>query len=272
MKFGKVRFMTKARHPKTPNIIFVLRFAKALLESLRIPLGRFDVVVCTGSNFSIPLTLLSWLRLVPVVNVESPIRLTKPSKTAWLLQHFVRFTALQWEEQRSIVKHGLVVGLIYPRTNETRHHGDFVLVACGTYGHAPLVRVLNETSLENVVLQYGVGDVSRVVERHPSWKVLATSENFHELLRDAGIVVTALSFTVIEAVAYGKPVVIVPNPEWTRTGSVEDARLLAGKVNAVLVTELTKDKLQKAVAEALKREVPVIESGTERLANIIMKM
>jgi hypothetical protein len=66
-------------------------------------------------------------------------------------------------------------------------------------------------------------------------------------------------------------VVLVPNPEWTRTGGPEDAKYLARKINAVLVSEIDLETLLEAINEARKRKVPTFPDGAENLANMIIK-
>lgn len=72
------------------------------------------------------------------------------------------------------------------------------------------------------------------------------------------------------AVVYKKPVVLVPNPEWTRTVGTEDAEYLAGKINAVFVSEI--ESLLNAIKEARKRRVPTLPDGAENLANMIIEL
>jgi UDP-N-acetylglucosamine:LPS N-acetylglucosamine transferase len=65
--------------------------------------------------------------------------------------------------------------------------------------------------------------------------------------------------------------VIVPNPEWTRGATAEDAKQLTKKINAVLVSEITVETLLKAIREAKKREIPTFQDGAKNLANLILK-
>ena len=67
------------------------------------------------------------------------------------------------------------------------------------------------------------------------------------------------------ALTYGKPTVIVYNPEWRTAAGLQDARLLAGKLNAVLVEELTVGRLEKARTT----RPPRYPDGAKRLADEI---
>lgn len=270
-KFGKVEFLIKPRGPKTPAHQFVTRLAKAFMDSVGQPFHEFDVVVSSGSNFCVPPAIVAWMRGVPVVNMESPVRFVKPSKSARVLQPFSAITALHWEEQKRLLK-GIVVGPMLPKPEVEPQSRGYILVAGGTYGHRLLFDTLVESNLRNVVLQTGRVDPTSYIEKHPEWKVITVTEAFHELLAGAELVVTHLGVTVLEAAVYKKPVVLVPNPEWTRTGGPEDAKYLARKINAVLVSEIKLENLLDAIKEAKKRKVPTLPDGAQNLANLIMKL
>jgi UDP-N-acetylglucosamine:LPS N-acetylglucosamine transferase len=76
----------------------------------------------------------------------------------------------------------------------------------------------------------------------------------------------------LEAAVYKKPVVLVPNPEWTLMAGMEDARYLAKKLNAVLVSEIKTETLLDAINEAKSRKIPDLLDGAQNLANEIMKL
>ncbi|MFQ6073950.1 MAG: glycosyltransferase, partial [Candidatus Bathyarchaeia archaeon] len=269
-EFGKVGFLLKAREPKTPTHVFVPRLFRAFQDSFRHDFRRFDVVVSAGSNFCVPPALIAWMRGVPVVNIESPVRFVKPSKSARVLQHFSAITALHWEEQRKLLR-GTVVGPILPKRRVEPQNKGYILVSGGTYGHRLLFDALAESPLRNIVLQTGRVDPVPYLNKHPEWKALRVTPRFHELIANAELVVTHLGVTVLEAIIYEKPVVLVPNPEWTRTGTMEDARQLAKKINAVLVSEIRVEILLKAIEEARGRRVPVFPDGAKNLAELILK-
>jgi UDP-N-acetylglucosamine--N-acetylmuramyl-(pentapeptide) pyrophosphoryl-undecaprenol N-acetylglucosamine transferase len=270
-KFGQVQFLLKPRGPKTPAHIFAARLAKALMDSVKVDFHEFDVAVSTGSNFCGPPALLAWMRGVPVVNIESLVRFTKPSKTARVLQPIAALTALHWKEQSRFLK-GVVVGPTLCRPEITSWDGGYILVTGGTYGHKLLFDTLSKSNLGNVVLQTGRVVPTPYIKRHPEWKVITFTERFHELLAGAELVVAHFGGTVLDAAIYKKPVVLVLNPEWTRTVGIEDAKYLARKVNAVLVSEISLETLLEAIDEAKRRRVPVFPDGAEKLAGIIIKL
>lgn len=270
-KFGRVESLILPRGPQTSAHEFAVRLAKALVDSMKQNLQNFDVVVSTGSNFCIWPAFLAWIRGVPVVNIESSVRFVKPSRTAFILQPFSRITALQWEEQKRFLK-GVVVGPLLHKPEVKPWNGRYILVTGGTHGHRLLFDALAETNLQNVVLQTGKVDPTPYAEKHPEWKVLAITEKFHELVAGAEVVVTHLGSTIIEAVVYGKPIVLVPNPEWTRTAGPEDAKYLAKRVNAALISEIKPENLVAAIDVARKGKVPSLPDGAENLTNIIVEL
>lgn len=268
-KFGPVGFLLKAREPKTPNHIFIVRLIHALLDSFRLDLRKFDVVVSAGSNFCIPPALVAWMRRIPIVNIESPVRFVKPAKSTCLLQHFSAITALHWEEQTKLLK-GIVVGPILPKPEVPSNNKGYILVAGGTYGHKLLFDKLSESSLHNVILQTGKVNPHLYLKRHPEWKALRVTDRFNELIANAELVVTHFGVTVLEALVYKKPIVLVPNPEWTRGASLEDAKQLAEKINAVTVFEIEVENLLKAMQEARRLKTPVFQDGAKNLATLIL--
>jgi len=270
-RFGKVDFLIKPRGPKTPTHKFAVQLTEAFLESAKKVSGKLDVVISSGSNFCIPPAFIAWLKEVPIVNIESSVRFSKPSRTAWILQRFSKITALQWEEQRKLLD-GVVVGPLLPKPEIEPWNGGYILVTGGTYGHSLLFNILMESDLKNVVLQTGMISPDPYVKRHPEWKVITLTDRFHELLAGAEIVVTHFGSTVLDAIVYSKPLVLVPNPEWTRTAGIEDAEYLARKVNAVLVSEITLENLLEAIESARNRDVPELPRGAENLANKIIEL
>ena len=271
-KFGCVDFLLKGRGAKTPTREFIPNLMRAFLDSSRRVSRKYDVVVSTGSNFCIPPALFAWVKGVPVVNIESSVRFTKVSKTARILQPFSAVTALHWEEQKKILNKGVVVGPLLPKPEVKPWDGGYILVTGGTLGHKMLFDVVAESGLDNVVLQTGKVNPEPYKKKHPEWKVIQYSTRFYELVAGADVIVTHFGSTILEALVYRKPTVIVPNPEWTRTAGVEDARYLARKVNALLVSEISLNNLLTAIEEAKRRRFPKFPDGAQKLADVILNM
>jgi len=271
-KFGTVEFLLKPRGAKTPTKEFVPKLAKAFVEAFKKISNEFDVVVSTGSNFCIPPSFFAWMKGIPLINIESSVRFTKASKTALLLQPFSTITALQWEEQKKILKKGVVVGPLLPKPEVEPWNGGYILVTGGTLGHKQLFDAISESKLENVVLQTGKVNPEPYRKRHPKWKVIEYSTRFYELVAGAEVVVTHFGSTILEALIYKKPIVVVPNPEWTRTAGMEDAKFLARKVNAALISELNLRTILNGIVEAKAKKHPVFLDGAQKLTNLILKI
>ncbi|HIE15110.1 TPA: hypothetical protein EYP70_07550 [Candidatus Bathyarchaeota archaeon] len=270
-KFGEVDFLVKPREPKTPLQIFAKGFTKSLLNSIEKVSTRFDVVVSTGCNFCIPPALIAWTKGIPIINIESSVRFVKPSKTALLLHPFSKLTALQWEEQKNFLD-GVVTGPLLPRPKLKPWNGNYILVTGGTYGHKQLFDALNESNLTNIVLQTGKINPKLYKQKHPEWKVFSITENFHKFIAGAKVIVTHYGSTILEAAIYHKPIVIVPNPEWTRTAGLEDAKYMAKKLNGVLVSEITVKNIVNSIEKAENRRVPTLPDGAKKLAELIMNL
>ena len=271
-KFGDVDSFIKPRGPKTSTFRFAVRLARAFAKSTKKVPRKVSAVVSTGSNFCIPPALTAWFKGIPIINIESSVRFTKASKTAKILQPFSDITALQWEEQKKLLNDGLVVGPLLPRPGTEPWNGGYILVTGGTYGHRLLFDTMKESAATNVVLQTGRIGPQPYMQAHPEWKVVTLTEKFHELLAGAEVVVTHFGSTVLEALTYQKPVVIVPNPEWTRTAGMEDAAILARKVRAVMVSRITLGELLDAIENVKKREVPTFPNGAENLASRVIEL
>jgi len=271
-RFGKVDTLILPREPKTPVHVFIPRLLKAFVQSFRKVTGKYDVVVSLGSNFCIPPALVAWAKRIPVVNVENVVRFVKPAQTTRILQYFSKLTALQWEEQRRILR-GVVVGPLIPKPEIKPHDDGYILVTGGTYGHKVLLDTIVESNLHNVVLQTGKIDPEPYRRKHPEWKIITVTPDFQELIAGASLIITHFGSTVLETIAYRKHTLLVPPyVEWTRTASAKDAEYFAGKLNYVLVTEITLKNLLKGMKEAAKRDIPTLSDGAHNLANKIMEL
>ncbi len=270
-KFGEVDYLLKPRGAKTQTGEFTYNLARALAYSVRKVKGKFDVVVSTGSNFCIPPALVAFLKGIPLVNLEGEARFVGASKTARILQPFSAITALQWPEQKKFLK-GTVVGPVFPKPELAPFNGGYILVTGGTLGHKRLFDVLNGSNLKNVVLQTGEVDPEPYRQQHPEWKILDFSLNFSELIAGAEVIVTHQGSVPLEAAAYKKPSVIVPDPELTRTFPREDSEFFAKKVGATILSDVTLDGLMDAIETAKSNRIPELKDGAKALAELILNL
>jgi len=269
--YGLVKTLVKPRHPTTPLWSFTFRMTRALWRAPGLVPKDVDVVVGTGNNFCIAPSLAAWMKGIPVVYLESRVRFTSPSRTAAILHRFSKVTALQWEEQRRFLD-GTVFGPLLPQRRIEPWDGGYVLVAGGTYGYKELFDAFAETALKNVVLQTGDLDPAPYKEKRPEWRVISYTDKFDELLAGAEVVVCPPGGTPVEAMAYGKPVVIVRYPSWTRAAGPEDTRLFAEKLNAPLLDSFTPKDIEEAIIKAKSRTLPELVNGTEALVEAILNL
>ncbi len=263
--------ISKPRGPRDSMGKLLLRMPGAFIESLRRVPGGFDVFISSGSNHSVPPAIVARFKGMRVYNLESSVRFTRPSLSAKWLRPFSHVTVLQWEEQLKIHPKGRVYGPFYEYPEYEPVDKGYILVTGGTYGHRLLFETVDKLELDNIVLQTGRIDPRPFKERHPEWKVFQFDPDFGKWLAGASVVVSHLGKTVIDAVlTYRKPVVIVPNPEWTLTAGWEDARILAGKLNAVVVDDIKPEILLEAIEEARKKKPPVYQDGAEKLAEELL--
>jgi UDP-N-acetylglucosamine--N-acetylmuramyl-(pentapeptide) pyrophosphoryl-undecaprenol N-acetylglucosamine transferase len=272
--FGRVVEVARVRGVNESLLRAALRLPRSLLDSLHAVPGNACVFVSMGASISVPAALVAKLRGARIYNVEAVVRFTKPSLSARVLRPISDVTVLHWEEQKRIHPEGRVYGPIYPKPRYEPRDEGYILVTGGSYGYPELFRAVSELGLERVVLHTGRVDPEPYRRRHPGWTVFRFDPDFDRWLAGAHVVVTHYGNTAVEAaLTYGKPVVIVYNPAWRTTAGYEDARILAGKLNAVLLRgPPTPRELEEAIAEAEKRKPPRYPNGAEKLAREIVEV
>lgn len=154
---------------------------------------------------------------------------------------------------------------------KVRNEG-YVVVTGGTYGHKKLFDTIIKLDLEKVVLQTGRVRPEPYRKVRPDWVIFDYDPEFNRWIAKADVVISHLGKTVIDAaLTYRKPVIIVPNPEWRLTAGWEDAEILAEKLNAILVKEISPSAISEAIETARKRTPPQYPDGAKKLANEILK-
>jgi len=120
-------------------------------------------------------------------------------------------------------------------------------------------------------LQTGRVDPKPYARRHPQWTIFSFDPDFGKWLAGAKVVITHFGKTAIDAVlSYRKPIIIVLNPEWRYTVGERDAKILAEKLNAVLVKEITPKAIERAVDEAVNKTLPTYEDGALNLVRLLL--
>jgi UDP-N-acetylglucosamine--N-acetylmuramyl-(pentapeptide) pyrophosphoryl-undecaprenol N-acetylglucosamine transferase len=160
--FGDVATIVKPRHPKTPLWRYFLRFIKSLYQSIE-KVTDANVVISTGSNFCVPPAVVAWIKGIPIINLESRVKLTKPSGTAKFIGRIATINALQWEEQKAFHQ-GVVYGPLLPKRLVEPWDGGYCLITGGTYGYFELFEAAASTDLRNIVLQTGKIDPDKYIQ------------------------------------------------------------------------------------------------------------
>jgi UDP-N-acetylglucosamine:LPS N-acetylglucosamine transferase len=267
---GAVDELIKGRYPQTSNLLFPFRLTASFYHSLPKINKKYDVVVSTGSNFCIPPAIIAWLKGIPVINIESRVAITKPSKTGAILTHFSKQTLLQWEEQTKKLN-GTLVGPIFPEKRFEAKDGGYILVTGGTEGHKRLFDAIIELNLERVILQTGKVDPAPYKTRKPNWTVIEYSTEFERLVAESTLVITHQGGgTIFETVLYEKPLIIVFNSDIPRTANTEDMKVLAEKVGAPFLEEADAEKIQTLIEKAQTSPRPSFEDGRSKAAEIIL--
>lgn len=271
---GEIVAVTKPRQPGTRFWRFIYGFVLCSLQSLWIwAKHRPDVVVSTGSNIAIPICIVGKAFGSRIVNIEDSVRLFSSSKTSKYLDLISEVTLLQWREQlERHPKKGRYVGLLLPSVARSTRSGR-IIISPGSFGFEGLCDTAARTSLKEVTMTIGNLDVEKY--SRPGWIVVDKLVGLDDVMASARVVVTHLGYTIWEAVNYGVPVVIVPNPKWKKSAVSETERVALflqqkGYGLYLPVEELTAERLEEAVRRAEKMSVSGVERGTENAARIIL--
>ncbi|MCE4622292.1 MAG: polysaccharide biosynthesis protein [Desulfurococcales archaeon] len=271
-RYGIIEELTLPRKPGEPLIRTIHRWTKNLYESLSKITRKYDAVLACGSNFSLLPALTAKLKKRKLYNLESIDRILDPSRTTRIIYKFADLTFLHWPEQKQNYPKGLVVGPVYEPPTVEPYDGGYILVTAGTLGNKELFDAVLETGLENIVLQTGNIDPNPYIERRPRWRVFRFTHEFDKLLAGARIVITQFPGMTgaSAALAYRKPVILVPGRHVPMSSRLENAPLFAEKIGAIYVEKITPGSLLDAIDKARKLHPPEYQNGAERVASILI--
>jgi len=270
-KYGGYVEIIKPRGPNEGLSKLVRGMPRAMLQSLK-HVKNIDVLISTGSNHSVAPAIAAWLRGIPVVNIESSVRFTRPSSSAKSLSLIADLTVLQWEEQKRILPKGVVFGPLYEKPEYAVEDRGYILVTAGTYGYKRLFDAISSLNLERVVLQTGRVDPSIYRGKKPGWVVFDYDPEFSRWIAGASLVITHLGKTVIDsALTYRKPTIVVPNPEWRLTAGAEDAKILAEKLGICYQESLDPEALKVSIEECWGKIPREYRDGAAELAKYILE-
>ncbi len=269
-RYGKFKEILKPRGPNEGLSKLLTGLPRALFESFDL-VKNLDVLVSTGSNHSVAPSIAAWIKRIPVINIESSVRFTKPSSSAKHLAKIADLTVLQWEEQKKILPSGRVFGPLYELPEYIADDKGYILVTAGTYGYKKLFDTILDLDLDNVVLQTGRVDPNIYRKAKPNWVVFDYDPDFLKWIAGASLVITHLGKTVIDsALTYGKPTIIIPNPEWRLTAGSDDAKILAEKLGICYQEDLSKKAIEDAIEQCRKKIPRKYGDGAHELANYIL--
>lgn len=269
---GTVKTLTLPRKPGEPLVKGIHRWMKSLYESFDLVRRyRIGVVFATGSNFSIPPSIVSrFLRGSHIYTIEAIEHFYKPSRSVKILEKLGGRVLLHWDEQTSMYPNGIVVGPVYePAIYEPRDEG-YILVTTGTLGYRELFDTISEINPGRVVLQTGDIDPEPYAKRHHDWIVFKYTSDIHKWISGASIVITQQGVTAATArLAYGKPVIIVYNPRVRLGAPREDIKIYAEKLDAFYIDEPDPKLLRKAL-ESIGKPYKSYPNGAARVAKLLL--
>ena len=263
---GRVYETWPGRSPGDP-VWRSIGLARSLYDSLRLP--RVDAALCTGHNHSIPPCIAAWLRGAKLILLEDVYRISGGSRSVRLLSPISTLVALHWREQLGLYSRGVVVGPVYEPPTHRPWDGGYVLVTTGSHGFKRLFdTILGLAGRWRLVLQ--TGRVDPEPYRRAGVEAFRFDPDIERWIAGASVVVTHIGVTAVNAaLGYGKPVVIVYNPEWRLAAPPQDARVVASRIGARFLERLTLDGLAEAVEGALASRPPRIPSGAAKLARLV---
>ena len=269
---GSVREAPLPRKPNEPFLKTLHRWPGALFRGMRECKG-YNVVLATGSNFSLPHAAACLLkRRARVFVIEAVDRVITASKTPKILSWLGATPVLAWKEQKRNYLRGVIVGPIYePPVYEARDEG-FILVTTGTLGLPRLYKALGRLGLDNIVVQSGDVPVDEVKEINPKWRVFQYTPELTRLIARASIVITHFpGMTGVTArLAYKKPVVLVQSWRHKLSADPREGPLFAEKLRVPYIKAPEPKSLAKALEEARSMVPPSYPNGAFVTAGIIV--
>jgi len=266
----------KPRRPRDDNPFKILWGGiKALFQSFKYVNKNYSAVISCGSNFALAPCLWAKLKGIPIVNIESPVRFRKASKTAKILEAHSAITALHWVEQLEIIKSGIVFGPILPEKPEFNRDGGHLFVTVGTHGYIALIGSALGLADKKVILQTGISARNYKASIPDKWEVyeFLPHETMLQYIREAYCVVTHFGTTALEAYVHKVPVVMVVNQVWKHGATRDDAEKLGEKLGFIVFKYCPSTlELSNAMSRISLIKRPVYKDGTKNLAEAIQEL
>ncbi len=266
--------ITKPLHPLEPYYTVFKRVSKTLVESIK----NIDdgVILCTGSNHNLlPVVVAKTKHILPIYCVEDVFRFKKKSRTVAILHRFMNINVfLQWREQYKLYpSRSKYVGILYEKPIYSTRDQGYILVVTGTIGHRELFKLLMKTRLENLVIQTGRID-PRLLKRR-GWKVFRFNPDIDRLIANASLVIASPGITAINAVqAYGKPTIMVYNPDIVLGASMEEIKIVPEKMGIPFIDprRIEPRVFEKIVEESYSIKPRRLDNGGLNIAKYFLKI
>ncbi|MEM5815642.1 MAG: glycosyltransferase [Candidatus Aenigmatarchaeota archaeon] len=271
-KYGEVFTQILPRKTGEATYRGIHRWIIALYQSYKI-MSKYDIkaVFLTGSNFSIPSSLISKLKKIPIFTIEAIEHFKKPSKAIKVLESIGSIVFIHWKEQIEIYPKGKLVGPVYEPPLYTPKDEGYVLVTTGTIGYKELFDEIEKLGFERVVLQTGNINPNIYLKRNPKWIVFNYTSDIHKWIAGANLIITQQGLTAaVSKLAYGKPTIIVWNPKIKFGAIKQDVKIYAKKLKVPFIEKpslLNDNVLEEAKSTNIK-----IPNGAEKIARILLNI
>ena len=266
---GRVRLLPRyggSLVKRANEIIQILAGSKRIIKEL-----RPEYVVTTGSGMAGIFCWMAKRRGAKVIFIETAANVSSPSKTGKKVYGFADLFVIQHEELKRIYPRAKYGGLIFGEASSARD-GKYGLVLMGTQPQqfARLVGLLETVKLSGkVVIQSGNTDIA---SKKYEVREFVKQGEFDSLVSGARYVITHGGVgSIMTALAYGKPVLVVPRErrygEHVNNHQKEIAKKLE-KSGYVLVAENEKE-FKKGVIQLLTGRLKKPVFNNSKLVNMV---
>ncbi len=235
------------------NPVVWFRFLANVFQSIKILVReKPDVVVSTGPNPSIPISMLAKLVGKKLINVEAVDRIIKPSLTARILSFFADETWVHWEKQRSWFRKAKLVGPLFFEQNsgikvDLAHPTVAVFVGRRSYEDLlDAIGYVDKGIKCSWIIQTAGGGVKVKNEALVKDFFVGTSD----LIKWADLVIATGGMTAFEVLAKGKPLILYPRKDTSDDHQVRQALRLSEKDKCWYVKD--KKELKEILTQILK--------------------
>lgn len=234
-----------------PVVFF--RFLLNAFQSLKILVSeKPDVVISTGPNPSIPISLLAKLIRKKLINVEAVDRMIKPSLTARILSFFADETWVHWEKQKEWFKNAKLVGPLFFEQKsgikvDLAH--PIIAVFSGRRFYKDLLDAISYVDKEikcSWIIQTAGGNIK--VKNEALIKDFFTG--ILDLIKQADLVIATGGLTAFEALAKGKSLILYPREKTLANHQIKQALYLSKKNNCWYVKD--REELKRVLTQIRK--------------------